>query len=119
MAQSSLGSGFFVDSDLSPDGGLLATCWSDPIAYVFNIQQRELVLELARHTGSVACIRFSRDGKRLITASKDGTAIVWPVNVDEEARQRMPGSRDELLRYFGMSLEDVLPAGARMPSAQQ
>ena len=118
QAESSLGPWFFSDSDLSADGTLLATSWSDPTVFVFDIEQRETVLELSRHTGSVTSIRFSRDAKRLITASKDGTAIVWPVDVYAEAGRRLPGTSEALLRHYRVDVNSLTQAGA-LPAAAQ
>jgi WD40 repeat protein len=35
------------------------------------------VLTLAGHTGNVYCVQYTRDGKRLATASQDRTARIW------------------------------------------
>ena len=37
------------------------------------------------HTGSVACVAFSPDGKRIVTGSEDSTAKVWDATTGDQA----------------------------------
>jgi WD40 repeat protein len=40
------------------------------------------------HSGRIACMTFSADGKRLITASRDGTVKVWDPTTSQECWTR-------------------------------
>lgn len=44
------------------------------------------VKRLAKHDGSISRFCFTRDGKRLATASSDGTAVVWDVATGARVR---------------------------------
>ena len=75
--------------DFSPDGRTLATA----NAILFGVRGRDRSCEvklwdvatgkarttLTGHPDSVRSIAFSRDGKRLASASHDGTVIIWNV----------------------------------------
>ncbi len=39
------------------------------------------VMELKGHKSQVMCVSLSADGKRAVTASKDGTLRVWNIDV--------------------------------------
>ena len=42
------------------------------------------------HELTVTCLRFSPDGKLLITGSSDGTARIWETNTGKELRAVNP-----------------------------
>jgi WD40 repeat protein len=54
------------------------------------------IRELRGHTDSIYTAEFSRDGKRLLTASDDGTARVW--NVREGSSLVLSGHDDDVYR---------------------
>jgi WD40 repeat protein len=60
---------------ISPDGGLVAT-GDGRQAQVWKTAEGERLASLL-HGGVVTDVQFSRDGRRLVTASADGTARVW------------------------------------------
>lgn len=60
----------------SPDGKRLATATGQQIL-ILDFQTGERVLTLTGHRGSVFSIEFSRDGRRLVSASTDGTVRIW------------------------------------------
>lgn len=72
----------------SPDGSLLATGSNDPAGFlrVCNARTGELVRTLPGHQGAVLSVEFSKDGKRLLSASFDKTARMWDVASGREIR---------------------------------
>ncbi|MEO7731885.1 MAG: serine/threonine-protein kinase [Kofleriaceae bacterium] len=60
----------------SPDGTILATDGADRIAREVNLVTGA-VSELRGHTALVYGVRFSPDGRSVVTASRDGTMRVW------------------------------------------
>jgi WD40 repeat protein len=49
----------------------------DHTAKLWDVQGNRLA-DLKGHTSYVNSAVFSPDGKRIVTASRDGTAVVWP-----------------------------------------
>jgi eukaryotic-like serine/threonine-protein kinase len=70
----------------SPDGRLLASGTSRPVGPVklWDPSTGVEVVTLLGHTGTVYGLAFSADGKRLATASSDGTAKLWNVATGDE-----------------------------------
>ena len=60
----------------APDGASLVIA-SDRTAVAWDLASREVRLSLEGHTGDLNHVAFSADGTRLVTASNDGSAIVW------------------------------------------
>ncbi len=82
--------GFIGALDVSPDGSLIVTAGMHPEGGIGKPDQRwdngirlfdaatlEPLLDLDGHKMSVCRTRFSLDGKRLATASWDGSLVVW------------------------------------------
>jgi len=63
----------------SPDGKRIVTGW-DRTVRAWDVEKGTLLTELKGHEGSVSSAEFSADGKRVVTASADGTARVWDVS---------------------------------------
>jgi WD40 repeat protein len=81
-----LGIGYIIDSDLSPDGTLLALGTSTGI-YVYRVDGFERVW---RHYTRlpVRSVAWSPDGMRLLTGSGiDGDLILWNTTTGEKVRQ--------------------------------
>ena len=63
----------------SPDGRLLATTDDDGTIYLLEAATGEERGQLRGHQGPLHALAFSADGKRLLSASADRTALVWDV----------------------------------------
>lgn len=69
------------DLALSPDGRMFFT-GDDPFlpeAHLWDTESGELIRAYQGHTDLINNVDFSPDGKFLLSASHDGTAILWPV----------------------------------------
>ncbi len=68
---------------LSPDGNFLATAggaWDQPSSVtLWHLPRHKRAAVLKGHTMAVAALAISTDGKRLASASFDGTVKVWPL----------------------------------------
>jgi len=51
--------------------------WNDRMARIWNTETGKLLCELPGHTGGVFCAEFSRDGRRVATASDDFSIKLW------------------------------------------
>lgn len=62
----------------SPDGNMLATtsCTNNNIL-IWDISNEELKLEMNGHTSNIRSINYSPDGKKIVTASYDGSIRIW------------------------------------------
>jgi WD40 repeat protein len=63
---------------ISPDGRI-AVSGVSPTAKLFYVSNGTIIRALSGHTDSVVSAAFSKDGKWLITGSRDNTARVWEV----------------------------------------
>ncbi len=62
----------------SPDGGRVASGGYDKVVRVWDpATQQELMPPLDGHTDRIRTLVFSADGRKILTASDDGTAILW------------------------------------------
>jgi serine/threonine protein kinase/WD40 repeat protein len=64
----------------SPDGQRLATHSSGGLIQLRNVRRPDHILMSIRHAGFAGRLRFSRDGRSLLTASRDGTVRLWRVD---------------------------------------
>lgn len=74
--------GIIYAAALSPNNQFLAVS-GYPTNYgirVIDLIQRRIVLTLKQHTNVVMGLDFSKDSKRLISCSADGTAIIWDLS---------------------------------------
>jgi WD40 repeat protein len=72
--------GLKVTMAFSDDGMLLAVAVGEGSVLIFDARAGKQVHSLEGHRGAVNDIRFSRDNRRLLTASADGTAIIWSLD---------------------------------------
>jgi WD40 repeat protein len=78
----------------SPDGRSVAAC-GDRVVQIFDIDRGKRTHQFAGHTKVIRGIDFSRDGRRLVSASDDNTMRVWQVRGDQE-----PASENGSLRVI-------------------
>jgi WD40 repeat protein len=68
--------------DYNPAGTLLAFGSGNSKVVISDVATGKALLNIQAHKESVARVHFSPDGKRLATASLDGTAQVWKLNLN-------------------------------------
>ncbi len=65
-----------ASNSFSPDSKYIVTAVED-IAQIWEVLTGDVLLELPGHTDIISSAVFSPDGKRILTASKDGTARIF------------------------------------------
>jgi WD40 repeat protein len=63
----------------SADGKCVATA-ADTIVQMWDAQTGQALTDRFKHGGRVNSVRFSSDGRRILTAVMDGSAHVWDVD---------------------------------------
>ncbi|HEY5910012.1 MAG TPA: protein kinase [Verrucomicrobiae bacterium] len=73
---------------INPEGNLLATGsgWTEKVIRLWELPTFRFLGELAGHSGWVAGLRFSPDGKTLASASADQTIRLWDVSTRGQKR---------------------------------
>jgi len=74
LPQATIGAAAF-----SPDGGLLATGWSDGVVRVWHTATWSLMTSLSAHTTLVDDLQFGPEDDRLITSDIDGVVHLWDI----------------------------------------
>ena len=80
----------------SPDDTLVATCALDRTIRIFDISGRCLKV-LRGHTGNILSVAWTRDGKRLVSSSVDGTVREWDARGIEVRRNDLDVRTDTLV----------------------
>jgi WD40 repeat protein len=64
----------------SPDASVLAACDVNGTISLWALPKGEKLDERKGHRGTITALRFTQDGKRLLSGGADGTAILWRVD---------------------------------------
>jgi RNA polymerase sigma factor (sigma-70 family) len=75
---------------ISPDGRLLAASGDTADVILYELDTGLLVQRLAGHAAGVGALAFAPDGRSLVSGSADGTALVWDLTGQEQAKKQ-PG----------------------------
>jgi WD40 repeat protein len=65
----------------SPDGKTLAV--SDFNVMLFDVAAGKRKRTLTGHRGSITQLAYSKDGKRLASASSDSTVLIWETGAND------------------------------------
>ncbi|MBL9172646.1 MAG: WD40 repeat domain-containing protein, partial [Verrucomicrobiales bacterium] len=87
---------------LSPDDRFIAagTGWEEAVIHVWDAATGRLVTRLKGHSSSVSELTFSRDGRRLASASADQTIRIWDTSGEPTGwteRRILRGHQDQVL----------------------
>ncbi|XP_064484306.1 mitogen-activated protein kinase-binding protein 1-like isoform X3 [Ornithodoros turicata] len=85
--------GTLIKVVLDPTGTYLATSCTDKSLYVYEYSTGECVASMFGHSELVTGLKFSEDGKHLISVSGDGCIFVWrlPLEVTQAILSRQSG----------------------------
>lgn len=74
----------------SPDGRMIAAGTPHHAVWVWNVQNGEFLGRLEGHRGAVQRLSFAPDSKTLVSASDDGTALVWDISAALKSSRPRP-----------------------------
>ena len=63
--------------DIDPSGMFIAVCGFDKVIRIVDFFSGDIVAEVSGHSELITGLRFSSDGKYLITISGDGCVFQW------------------------------------------
>jgi WD40 repeat protein/serine/threonine protein kinase len=76
---------------VSPDGQYLAVSGRDTLIRVWDLEQEEVVAELAGHENIVDALAFDQTNTRLISGGRDTTIIIWDFLAENPLQSRLTG----------------------------
>ncbi len=99
---------------LSPDGRLLASGsgYEDPTIRIWEAATGKLLVRLDGHSGWVGKLMFSKDGRRLISASTDQTIRFWDTGTWTETKV-LRGHTDEIHGLAISEAAQLLASGGK------
>ena len=83
-----------VSLAFSPDSKHIAG--SDDFIYIWDLETGEEICRLIGHTRRAEAVTFSRDGRLVISGSKDGTIRIWDWRLG--CNERVTGNKPEISR---------------------
>ena len=83
-----------VSLAFSPDSKYIAG--SDDFIYIWDLETGEEICRLIGHTRRAEAVTFSRDGRLVISGSKDGTIRIWDWRLG--CNERVTGNKPEISR---------------------
>jgi serine/threonine protein kinase/WD40 repeat protein len=95
-----------------PHGVRAATGGQDRLVHIWNVQSRKEVKTWAGHQRGISSIAISADGRRVATASADGTVILWQTATDSPIRTFTMPDGDKNARVAILPDGNVLAAGS-------
>ena len=98
----------------SPDSRKLAYTFglAESVIRLRDVIAKEDIGVLERHTAHVTALRFTADGKRLISSSADKTIRIWDVP-NQQCLSTLRGSREDVTQIALMPGETRLISGAQ------
>jgi WD40 repeat protein len=77
-----------ISSAFSADGRFIASAtYRSAACQIWDASTHQTIIKLVGHTGSVPYVAFFPDGKKIMSASWDGTIRVWDIELLEERRE--------------------------------
>jgi WD40 repeat protein len=67
--------------EFSHDGSRLASCGSDGVVIIYDVESFDVLLTLADHLAGVGSVAWSPDDSMIVTCSRDKHARLWNANV--------------------------------------
>ena len=68
------------DVKISPDESMFATCSLDKTAKIWDFNNHDLIFTCKTHKMAVSRVAWEQNSKQLLTASHDGSCILWDVS---------------------------------------
>jgi WD40 repeat protein len=68
----------------SPDDRLIVSGGDDTTVRLWNIQDRAMLKQFAGHQKSVVGVRFSQDGKKVLSVDQEGIVKRWPLDMVQD-----------------------------------
>lgn len=99
---------------LSPDGRSLYVADSSGVVVVYEVGTGQIRRIISGHRGLLTGLSLSRDGKRMVTASLDATALVWDLSPAQAfPRPAQAPTADELAKAWQALAETGAAAAFR------
>ena len=100
------------DAELSPDGGVLATCSYDKKITLWDAESGEALRTLGGHNGAVYDVAFHPDGAVLASAAADDTCKVWRVSDGERLDTLGQPLKEQYAVAFSPDGNSIVAGGA-------